>query len=35
MGTPVRYMITAVVLLVAVVLDAVSRRSRKAHARGG
>lgn len=35
MGTPVRYMITAIVLLVAVVLDAVSRRSRKAHARGG
>ncbi|WP_017557587.1 sugar ABC transporter permease [Nocardiopsis baichengensis] len=35
MGTPVRYMITAIVLLIAVVLDAVSRRSRKAHARGG
>ncbi|MFW5419186.1 sugar ABC transporter permease [Nocardiopsis sp. CNT-189] len=34
MGTPVRYMITAVVLLIAVVLDAFSRRSRRTHARG-
>ncbi|GAB3461569.1 ABC transporter permease [Streptomonospora sediminis] len=35
MGTPVRFMITALVLLIAVTLDAVSRRSRRAHARGG
>ncbi|GAB3491067.1 sugar ABC transporter permease [Nocardiopsis coralliicola] len=34
MGTPVRFMITAAVLLVAVVLDALSRRSRRTHARG-
>src|SRR5690606_3532251 len=34
MGTPVRYMITAVVLLIAVVRDACSRRSRKTYARG-
>jgi D-xylose transport system permease protein len=35
MSASVRFMITAVVLLVAVVLDAMSRRSRRAHARGG
>lgn len=35
MGTPVRFMITALVLLIAVTLDAMSRRSRRAHARGG
>ncbi|MDA0567119.1 sugar ABC transporter permease [Streptomonospora sp. S1-112] len=35
MGTPVRFMITALVLLVAVTLDAVSRRTRRTHARGG
>ncbi|QBI54712.1 sugar ABC transporter permease [Streptomonospora litoralis] len=35
MGTPVRFMITALVLLIAVTLDAISRRSRRAHARGG
>ncbi|MFC3997787.1 sugar ABC transporter permease [Nocardiopsis sediminis] len=34
MPSSVRYMITAVVLLIAVILDAVSRRSRKTHARG-
>ena len=34
MDSSVRFMITAVVLLVAVILDAVSRRSRKTHARG-
>ncbi|MFC7327345.1 sugar ABC transporter permease [Marinactinospora rubrisoli] len=34
MDSSVRYMITAAVLLVAVILDAVSRRSRRAHARG-
>lgn len=33
--TSVRFMITAAVLLVAVILDAVSRRGRKTHARGG
>jgi len=33
MDSSVRFMITAVVLLVAVILDAVSRRTRKAHAR--
>lgn len=35
MDASVRFMITAVVLLVAVVLDAMSRRSRRVHARGG
>lgn len=35
MDTSVRFMITAAVLLIAVVLDAVSRRGRKTHARGG
>lgn len=35
MPASVRFMITAVVLLVAVILDAMSRRSRRAHARGG
>ncbi|MUL43510.1 sugar ABC transporter permease [Streptomonospora sp. PA3] len=35
MGTPVRFMITALVLLIAVTLDAMSRRSRRVHARGG
>ncbi|TDQ49599.1 sugar ABC transporter permease [Actinorugispora endophytica] len=34
MDSSVRFMITAGVLLVAVILDAVSRRSRKTHARG-
>ncbi|TQN31921.1 D-xylose transport system permease protein [Haloactinospora alba] len=34
MDASVRFMITAVVLLIAVVLDAVSRRTRRAHARG-
>ncbi|RCV52366.1 sugar ABC transporter permease [Marinitenerispora sediminis] len=34
MDSSVRYMITAAVLLIAVILDAVSRRSRRAHARG-
>jgi D-xylose transport system permease protein len=34
MDSSIRYMITAAVLLVAVILDAVSRRSRKTHARG-
>ncbi len=33
--TSVRFMITAAVLLVAVVIDAMSRRGRKTHARGG
>ncbi len=33
--TSVRFMITAAVLLIAVILDAVSRRGRKTHARGG
>ncbi|MEY9211154.1 sugar ABC transporter permease [Thermobifida halotolerans] len=35
MDSSVRFMITAVVLLIAVILDAVSRRSRRTHARGG
>lgn len=35
MDTSVRFMITAAVLLIAVILDAVSRRGRKTHARGG
>lgn len=35
MDTSVRFMITAAVLLIAVVLDALSRRGRKTHARGG
>lgn len=35
MDTSVRFMITAAVLLVAVILDSLSRRSRKTHARGG
>ncbi|WP_028649340.1 sugar ABC transporter permease [Nocardiopsis sp. CNT312] len=35
MDTSVRFMITAAVLLVAVILDAASRRGRKTHARGG
>ncbi|MBB6119639.1 sugar ABC transporter permease [Nocardiopsis algeriensis] len=35
MDTSVRFMITAAVLLVAVVMDAASRRGRKTHARGG
>ncbi|QVQ52403.1 sugar ABC transporter permease [Spiractinospora alimapuensis] len=35
MSASVRFMITAVVLLVAVVLDAMTRRSRRVHARGG
>lgn len=35
MDTSVRFMITAAVLLVAVILDSVSRRGRKTHARGG
>ncbi|GLU48992.1 sugar ABC transporter permease [Nocardiopsis ansamitocini] len=34
MDSSVRFMITAAVLLIAVILDAVSRRSRKTHARG-
>ncbi|ASU84457.1 ABC transporter permease [Nocardiopsis gilva YIM 90087] len=34
MDASVRYMITALVLLIAVILDAMSRRSRKTHARG-
>lgn len=34
MDTSVRFMITAVVLLIAVILDALARRSRKTHARG-
>src|SRR5690625_251521 len=33
--TSVRFMITAAVLLVAVIMDAASRRGRKTHARGG
>lgn len=33
--TSVRFMITAAVLLVAVIIDAMSRRGRKTHARGG
>lgn len=33
--TSVRFMITAAVLLVAVIIDALSRRGRKTHARGG
>ncbi|NYH50564.1 MULTISPECIES: sugar ABC transporter permease [Nocardiopsis] len=35
MNTSVRFMITAGVLLVAVILDSLSRRGRKTHARGG
>ncbi|WP_304450787.1 sugar ABC transporter permease [Nocardiopsis sp. YSL2] len=35
MDTSVRFMITAAVLLIAVILDAISRRGRKTHARGG
>ncbi|WP_159943804.1 MULTISPECIES: sugar ABC transporter permease [unclassified Nocardiopsis] len=35
MSTSVRFMITAAVLLIAVILDAASRRGRKTHARGG
>lgn len=35
MSASVRFMITAVVLLVAVILDAMTRRSRRVHARGG
>jgi D-xylose transport system permease protein len=35
MESSVRFMITAAVLLVAVILDAISRRGRKTHARGG
>ncbi|MDS1271039.1 sugar ABC transporter permease [Lipingzhangella sp. LS1_29] len=35
MDASVRFMITAVVLLIAVVLDAMSRRSQRMHARGG
>ncbi len=34
MDSSVRFMITAMVLLIAVTLDAMSRRSRKTHARG-
>ncbi|MDE3723850.1 sugar ABC transporter permease [Nocardiopsis sp. N85] len=35
MDTSVRFMITAAVLLIAVIIDAISRRGRKSHARGG
>jgi D-xylose transport system permease protein len=35
MDTSVRFMITAAVLLIAVIIDAVSRRGRKTNARGG